>query len=146
MSQRSGYLAGAFLCLALLSGDSNHPEEVQGPDLRTNKTNLQEAPYFSISLPNLKNNYNAYGSHIKCIWCYLYLGVIKAHSPCGRQGPRYWWSGHLLITAQMLADSTVLGAGWSQIYPRLLTHSRGLSPHQLVWAASQTADDTRSCF
>lgn len=36
----------------------------------------------------MKNYYSAYENHIKCIWRYLYFGVIKAHSPCGRQGPQ----------------------------------------------------------
>lgn len=93
--------------------------------------NLQESLFFH-TITDLKNNCNVYESQIKCIWCYLYLGDYQSPQSLWQAGPPdIGGLGTFLSLHKMQSNSTVLGAGWPQMYPMLLTHSCGLSPHQL---------------
>lgn len=101
-------------------------------NLRTDKINFQKSFLFFHTITDLKNNCNAYESQIKCIWCYLYLGDYQSPQSLWQAGPPdIGGLGTFLSLHKMQSNSTVLGAGWPQMYPMLLTHSCGLSPHQL---------------
>lgn len=84
-------------------------------NIRTHVMNLRRAISFSISLTNLKKITMAMETIQRVFGAIFGLGIIETHSPGGRQGggeqaPRYWWSWHCLITAQMQGNLTVLGA------------------------------------
>lgn len=86
--------------------------------IRTNRMNLQKATSFFMPSADLKNTTMAMETTERVCGTICTLGIIEAHSPRGRQGggeqaPRYWWSGHRLITAQTQGKLTVSGAASS---------------------------------
>lgn len=99
--------------------------------------NFQRTILFFHIITKLEKIYNGYENHIVCVWRYLQLGDYRGpQSPWqeggGEKSPRYWWSGHCLITTQTQGNLTVSGAIWPQVYPELspLTHYQDLRPHQ----------------
>lgn len=105
-------------------------------NIRTKKMNSQRAISFSLSLPNLKKkNYNGYQKHITCLalsgaWGLSRPTVLVAGRVVGSRAPRYWWSGHHLITALMQGSLTVSGTISS---PQADT-TKSLSGPEAAWA------------
>lgn len=99
--------------------------------------NFQRTILFFHIITKLEKTYNGYENHVACVWRYLQLGDYRGpQSPWqtggGEKPPRYWWSGHCLITIQTQGNLTVLGASWPQVYPELtpLNRYQDLRPHQ----------------
>lgn len=117
-------------------GRPSHPGEGPRPEHPNKQNELAEGNSFSLSLPNLKKKLQWLSKpHNMCLalsgaWGLSRPTVLMASRVVGSRAPRYWWSGHHLITAQMQGSLTVSGTTSS---PRADT-TKSLSRPEAAWA------------
>lgn len=95
-------------------------------------------------ITKLEKNYNGFGNHLTCVWHYLSLGIIEAHSPGGRQGggeqapPDIGGLGTVLSPHKRGATQQFQeqpGHKFTELTP--LNRFQDLRPHSPLWPPAQ---------